>query len=154
VLLIDFGSIEFGMPVATDPACLEVSITFAPEEARRELGGRTAPSADAEWLRGAYRFPLDPFAVPHRYGKESWVAEAVRAIRGVARQLESSTAPFAIATASYLIRFASYCENGSAADRALAYELAARLVLAVGAHAGADTEMEQLSRSSEATVSA
>jgi hypothetical protein len=142
VLLIDFGSIEFGMPVATDPACLEVSLTFAPEEARNELGGRTAPAADADWLREAYRYPLEPFAVPDRYGRESWVADAVRAIRGVVRQLEPTTAAFAVATASYLFRYASYPDNGSAADRALAYELAAKLIIAVQAEAGTGTDQE------------
>lgn len=131
VLLIDFGSIEFGMPVVTDAACLEVSITFAPEEARAELTGRTAPTADAAWLRLAYQYPLEPFAVPQRYGRGAWVADAVRAIRGVVRQHEPSTATFAVAVASYLIRYASYADNGVLEDRALAYEIASRLVLAV-----------------------
>lgn len=133
VLLIDFGSIEFGMPVVTDAACLEVSITFAPEEARAELAGCSAPSADVDWLRSAYQFPLEPFAVPQRYGRGAWVADAVRAIRGVVRQHEPSTATFAVAVASYLIRYASYADNGALDDRALAYEMAARLVLAVRA---------------------
>lgn len=140
VLLIDFGSIEFGMPVATDPACLEVSLTFAAKDVRGELGGRIAPAADVAWLGEAYRYPLEPFAVPERYGREAWVADAVRAIRGVVRQLEPAAAPFAVATASYLIRYASYPDNGSTADRALAYGLAARLILAVRAEAGITAE--------------
>lgn len=143
VLLVDFGSIGYDMPVVTDPACLEVSLTFAPKEIRSELGGRTAPAADADWLREAYRYPLEPFAVPDRYGRESWVADAVRAIRGVVRQLEPATAPFAVATASYMIRYASYPDNGSVADRALAYELAAKLVLAAKVEAGAGTDQER-----------
>jgi hypothetical protein len=53
-----------------------------------------------------------------------------------------------------LIRYASYPENGSAADRALAYELATRLVLAVEAEVGIDAEIERPTMSSESTVAA
>jgi hypothetical protein len=112
----------------TDPACLEVSITFAPVEAQDEHSGRGTPATDAEWLRAAYRYPLEPFAVPPKFGREAWVADAVRAVRGAARQLESSAVAYAIAVASYLIRYASYEDSGTLIDRALAYELAANLI--------------------------
>jgi len=128
VLLIDFGSIAYGMPVVTDPACLEVSITFAPADAAPELGRSTSPAADAEWLRAAYQFPLEPFTVPRRDDHEGWLADAVRAVRSAARQHEASPVPYAIAVASYLVRYASYDDNGSIEDRSLAYELACGLV--------------------------
>lgn len=131
VLLIDFGSIEFGMPVATDPACLEVSVTFAPRDIAPELGDRSAPAADEAWLRAAYRFPLEPFTVPLRHGKDAWLSDAVRAIRAEDRKLEADPVPYAVAVASYLIRFAAYASNGTDADRGLAYELACNLFASV-----------------------
>lgn len=127
VLLIDYGSID-SMPVVTDPACLEVSITFAPADMRESLGLRMSPFHDAAWLRRAYQYPLEAFAVPPKFGRHAWVAEAVRAIRGATRQLESNPVAYAVAVASYLIRYASYTDNGALEDRALAYELAATLM--------------------------
>lgn len=130
VYLIDFGSIAYGMPVGTDAACLEVSVAFAPADVRGSLA-RGAPAADEVWLRAAYQFPLEPFAVPARAGRDRWLADTLRATRAADRQFETNPVPYAFAVASYLVRFASYADNGSVEDRALAYELACGLFCAV-----------------------
>lgn len=136
VLLIDFASVSRGCPLAMDPACLEVSIAFAPTDAASAMGRVMPPGADAEWLRRAYRYPLDPSAVPdrlagHVWAADAWVADALRAVRAEARKVEPSPLPYAVAVASYLIRYASHDDHASCACRALAYEFACDLVLNV-----------------------
>ena len=136
VLLIDFGSIESSMPVVTDAACLEVSITFPTPDAAVEMGGLPAPAQDADWLRAAYAYPLRAFGVRERYGRDAWVADAVKAIRGASHQEEPASTPYPVAVSAYLIRYASYADNGTLADRALAYELAAGLLVKVSEELG------------------
>ncbi len=131
VLLIDFGSIQRDLPLALDPACLEVSIGFCPAEVAKELG-RCLPSEDEKWLRENYEFPLDPADVePHSVLEQQHIAEAVRAIRAEARKVETNPIPYALAVAGYLFRYASFDDNGPVECRALAYELGCNLVLDV-----------------------
>jgi hypothetical protein len=130
VLLIDFGSIQRDLPLALDPACLEVSIAFCPSEVSEELD-RHSPCDDEKWLRKTYVFPLDPSDVRPDSVEQLHIAEAVRAIRAEARKVESNPLPYALAIASYLFRYASYHDNGAIECRALAYELGCNLVLAV-----------------------
>lgn len=127
VLLIDFGKILSAMPVATDAACLEVSMCFAPEASANALG-RRPPHQDSDWLFRAYSYPMDPHGVPPRDDSERWLAEAVRAVRGVARQHDPSAAAYAIAVVVYLLRYASYADNGPLDDRVVAYRIAAKLI--------------------------
>jgi hypothetical protein len=130
VLLIDYGSVRQDTIAASDPACLEVSLTFSSgDDSSTCPKVRIAP----DWYRAAYRYPLDPTGVPGLGGNDSWIGDAVRAIRSQARLIDPRSAPYALAVAGYLIRFASFDDNGTLADRALAYELAAALVSRVEA---------------------
>ena len=130
VLLIDYGSVRQDAIAASDPACLEVSLTFSSDdESSRCPTVRISP----DWYRAAYRYPLDPSGVPALKGSDSWIADAVRAIRSQTRLIEPRSAPYALAVAGYLLRFASFEDNGDVGDRALAYELASGLVLRVEA---------------------
>lgn len=130
VLLIDFGKMTPDMPIVADAACLEVSLTFPTDEGRAQLR-RSTPSIDLDWLNHAYTYPLEPHKVPARDDRERWLPDAVRAIRAVARQHEPSSASYAIAIVVYLLRYASFSDNGSIEDRVLAYRLACRLVTSV-----------------------
>jgi hypothetical protein len=132
VLLIDFGKIMYNMPVIADAACLEVSLTFPPNETRPHLG-RSVPTQDVDWLEHAYTYPMDPHAVPPRADDERWLPEVLRAIRGAARQHDPSTASYATGVLTYLLRYASYGDSGSLEDRALAYRLASRLAGCIAA---------------------
>jgi hypothetical protein len=130
VLLIDYGSVRQNAIAASDPACLEVSLTFSSDEDSSHCPSiRISP----EWYRAAYRYPLDPSGVPALKGSDSWVGDAVRAIRSQARLIEPRSVPYAVAVAGYLLRFASFEDNGAEGDRALAYELASALILRVEA---------------------
>jgi hypothetical protein len=130
VLLIDFGKTLYEMPIVADAACLEVSMAFAPDHSRSQLN-RLSPSDDANWLTRAYEYPMAPHAVPPRDDRDRWLSEALRAVRGAARQHDPSSVSYAVAIVVYLLRYASYADNGSVHDRALAYMLAARLTMAV-----------------------
>ena len=55
----------------------------------------------------------------------------MRAIRVQAQVIDPNPAAYAIAIVSYLVRFASFDNDASVEERALAYELACRLVAAV-----------------------
>lgn len=130
VLLIDYGSVRQNAIAASDPACLEVSLTFSSDEDSSHCPKvRISP----DWYRAAYRYPLDPSGVPALKGSDSWIGDAVRAIRSQARLIEPRSAPYAMAVAGYLLRFASFEDNGAVGDRALAYELASALILRVEA---------------------
>lgn len=132
VVLIDFGSVQSTAPLVSDPACLEVSLTFAgrtvPDSSWPETG---SPKVDAKWLRSVYKYPLEPSAVQVTSGAGAWLGQSVRAIRSQARQHEPEPTAYAVAVAAYLIRYASYDDHGTLADRALAYELACGLIEAV-----------------------
>jgi hypothetical protein len=138
VLLIDFASIQQDLPLAFDPACLEVSIAFCPKDQASELK-RKLPSEDRDWLLHAYTYPLHPADLPFRSGSQQHVAEAVRAIRAEARKAETSPIPYALAVGAYLLRYASYQDHAALSCRAFAYALASRLVVsaAIAAHAAA-----------------
>lgn len=133
VIVIDFERVTHG-PVISDRACLEVSLVFgapgpaAAGYARLPDGGSAAGIA---WLRATYIYPLNPANVPVLQS-EPKRADAVRALRGEARKCETDSIPYAVAVASYLLRVASFADN-PLEDRALAYELAASLLLGVDA---------------------
>jgi hypothetical protein len=130
VLVIDFGSFSANQPVATDFACLEVSVTFPPDQA--DEPARSAEAHDE--LRALYAFPA---AVPAARGgspQGRYQHDAVRAIRQELRQVEAELVAYPVAVAAYLIRYASYADNACLTERALAYELAAKLILEVECH--------------------
>lgn len=128
VLMIDYGSILRNAPVVADAACLEVSLYFAP-------GHASVPGVDTcppeRWRRAVCTYPLDVAGVPDVTGNTAgWLPNAVREIRAQAETIDPNPASYAPAVSAYLVRFAAY-DNAPLADRALAYELACRLVSAV-----------------------
>lgn len=132
VQMIDYGSVLQNAPVAADPACLEVSLCFPSSE--ESLMSVVRPSK--EWLRAAFRYPLDPADIANLQGTEAWLPQAVRAIRAQAVSVEPSRVVYSIAVASYLVRFASFDSHAPTEDRALAYELACELVAGVTREVG------------------
>jgi hypothetical protein len=56
------------------------------------------------------------------------LADALRAIRSAARERDDSRPAYAVAVASYLLRYASFDDHGELKERALAYEIAWSLV--------------------------
>jgi hypothetical protein len=130
VLMIDYGSVLNDAPVVADPACLEVSLSFpAVVDSTSDPLGLGHPSE--EWLRAIYRYPLDPPGVPSLSGSNGWLPQAIRTIRLQARADDPRPTAYAVAIASYLLRFASHDDSAPLAQRALAYELAASLIIAV-----------------------
>jgi hypothetical protein len=128
VLMIDYGSVLQNSPVVADPACLEVSLCFPPAE---ESPSIPIVRPSEEWRRAAYRYPVDATAVPTLLGTDAWLPTTVRAIRAHALEADPNPAPYAIAVASYLVRFASFHDHASVEERALAYELACQLTAEV-----------------------
>ena len=130
VSIIDYGSIAQNTLVAADAACLEVSLTFPPTEDQSQAAG---VGLSRDWRKAAYRYPLDPSAVPMLAGAGSWITDAVKAIRSQARLTESRPAPYALAVAGYLIRCASFADHASIEERTIAYEIACQLIVSVEA---------------------
>jgi hypothetical protein len=133
VIMIDYGGVLAEAPVAADAACLETSValpslTWDPAETIEQL----AP-VDEAWLRAAYTYPLTT-DVPSG-ANEAWRADSVRAIRANALQREPDPRVYAFAVAAYLLRYASFEGHAPLESRALAYELAARLVCHAEHHA-------------------
>ena len=128
VSIIDYGSIAENTLVAADAACLEISLTFPPTEDQSPGVGLSR-----DWRKAAYRYPLDPSAVPMLAGAGSWITDAVKAIRSQARLTEARPAPYALAVAGYLIRCASFADHASIEERAIAYEIACQLIVSVEA---------------------
>jgi hypothetical protein len=130
VSIIDYGSILQDTLAAADAACLEVSLTFPPNE---DLSTVAEFGLSRDWRRAAYHYPLDPSAVPTLVGAGSWITDAVRAIRSQARLVEARPAPYALAVAAYLMRSASFADHAPVEERATAYEIACQLVASVEA---------------------
>jgi hypothetical protein len=126
VILIDYGNVNAAAPLVADPACLEVSLSFP--SLTWDTPDALSPLSQAEegWLRSAYRYPLSQ-PVEVRLGKDEWICSAIRAVRSAAQQHEPDPIPYAIAVASYLIRYASFEDHAALQARALAYELACGL---------------------------
>lgn len=136
IIVIDFGNVMKG-PVVADAACLEASLAFRSRDLVAEAEGRQkAPRPlDADWLRAAYAYPLDPGQVdsgPRLVGAagrgRAALADALRAIRSAARERDDSRPTYAVAVASYLLRYASFDDHAELKERALAYEVACSLV--------------------------
>jgi hypothetical protein len=121
VSIIDYGSILQDTLAAADAACLEVSLTFPLNEGLSTVARFQLPR---DWLTAAYRYPLDPSAVQTLVGPDSWITDALRAIRSQVRLTEPRPAPYALAVASYLIRNASFANYAAVEERAMAYEIA------------------------------
>jgi hypothetical protein len=138
VLMIDFGSVRPDGPAVADPACLEVSLTFPPAD-DSSPGVLRAP---LDWRRGAYVYPLHPRHVPVLSGGGSWLETAVRQIRTQVRQFDESHIPYCVAVAAYLIRFASYADNGPEEERAVAYEIANDLIVGAAKNAATTQRAE------------
>jgi len=136
VIVIDFGNVMLG-PVVADTACLEVSISFPARDLAAEANGRRQRPRplDADWLRTAYAYPLDPVEVavgPRLLGaagrERAALCDALRTIRSAARESDDSRPAYAVAVASYLLRFAAFDDHADTNERALAYEIACTLV--------------------------
>lgn len=91
-LIIDYANIKVGAPACLDPACLEVDLVL----------GRARPS---RFLRSAYSWPISPLAPSVRQQCETWLWEAVRAIR-VEAEVFTQPSAYAIALVGYLLRLA------------------------------------------------
>ena len=91
-LIIDYANIEVGAPACLDPACLEIDLVL----------GHARPS---HFLRSAYSWPISPLAPSVRQQCETWLWEAVRAIR-VEAELHTQPTAYAIALVGYLLRLA------------------------------------------------
>jgi hypothetical protein len=136
VIVIDFGNVMQG-PVIADAACLEVSLSFRSRDLAAEAKGRRQPPRplDADWLRTAYAYPLEPGQVdagPRLLGaagrERTALCDALRAIRSAARERDESRPAYAVAVASYLLRYAAFDDHADTDERALAYEIAYTLV--------------------------
>lgn len=126
-IIIDYGNVRMGLPLVADPACLEVSLTFMPSFLQK-VPRRAVLSAYKEVV-DAYRFPLAPTSAERLedlVGKTS--AAMVRRIREVSAGLDENPTSYSFAVAAYLLRFACYPDNGTLADRSVAYEIAALLL--------------------------
>lgn len=136
VIVIDFGNVMQG-PVVADAACLEVSLSFRSRNLAAEAEGRRQPPRplNASWLRMAYAYPLEPGQVDvgarllGAAGRErTALCDALRAIRSAARERDDSRPVYAVAVASYLLRYAAFDDHADTDERALAYEIACTLV--------------------------
>jgi hypothetical protein len=139
VSIIDYGSILQDTLAAADAACLEVSLTFPPNEDLSTVARFQLPR---DWLRAVYRYPLDPSAVPTLAGAGSWITDALRAIRSQVRLTEPRPAPYALALAGYLIRSASFADHAPVEERAIAYAIACHLVVSVEVELSRDDSRE------------
>lgn len=129
VIMIDYGSVASEAPLVLDPACLEVSLAFPPGHPAALLYAGTPAE---QWLRALYRYPLRIAGVPGTvrppvHGGE-WLTDAVRAIRMQAFALEPDPDVYAMVVGTYLLRYASFGDQASIADRALAYQCGCQLV--------------------------
>jgi hypothetical protein len=130
-VIIDYGSVESGRPLLVDPACLEVSLTFPPTYL---VPQRPAPRLPLRaLLLSAYRYPLRAGATKElRQALGRSCCLMVRRIREIARDIDDNPTGYPITVAAYLLRYCSYGDNASVADRSVAYELAARLFIDAG----------------------
>ena len=132
-MIIDCSSTADRVPVVADAACLEVSLVFPFDGEDSWL--KDGAEAAREWLRAAYQAPLNAAGVPPSgVGEAGRLADAVRAIRMAAWQYETNPIVYAFAVGSYLIRYASYADNGTLDRRAVAYALACRLFAGIAEH--------------------
>jgi len=125
VVLIDYATVTLNAPRICDHACLEVSLAFPPPF----LFEANPPDATFElWCRSAFEYPLRRRAVAILTGTHKAICRSIRGIRDAVARDEEDPASYAIAVAAFLLRFASYEDNGSPERRRLAYELAAQLM--------------------------
>lgn len=116
VVLIDFYKSDTG-PAVADPACLEVDLVF-----------KRAKNISKALKLGLYKLPLRLPPIHADVGQDSiWLLDAVRAIRMIAIS-EPDRDAYIFAIACYLIRFASFEDNGSGRSRGLAVCIASRLI--------------------------
>jgi len=128
VMMIDYGSVRQGAPLAADYACLEISLTFPPQD---EVSGEDAPTT--EWLHAMYQSPLRRNALTD--GAPTRIARSVEAIRQGAQAVVSGQ-EYVAALAAYLLRAAAYPDHAEVRQRALAYSLASKLFLSAFPAAG------------------
>lgn len=127
--LIDFGRSQRKAPTVVDPACLEVNLVF---QANPEFDLKLLANPDwLKWIRDRYKYPLLNTSIVPLPNSLTWLDSAVTAIRGRVVRIESNNPyPYTIAVAAYLLRCASYSDYDIRL-RALAYELACDLMVAV-----------------------
>jgi hypothetical protein len=125
VVLIDFaGSRDLG-PAARDLAALDVSIGFDVANANGEW-------LEDETLRGLFSHPILPCLSASRDGR----IDAIRQLRSHAMGEAIGISEYETALACHLLRFAKFptppeALHGTAELKAIAYELAADLVLSI-----------------------
>ena len=112
VILIDFGCTTTG-PTVADFACLEVSLALHSD-------------LDDQTISELYKYPLLT-PEPQVWEHTCWLKSAIRRIRLTANEYEPLPKPYIFAVASFLLRYASYADNGSLVHRALIFSLAAQL---------------------------
>ena len=125
-VIIDYGSVEPGRPLLIDPACFEVSLAFPPNYLVPQKPAPRLPFRAL--LLSAYRYPLRAGVTKELHdvvGRSCSLM--VRRIREIARKVDDNPTGYPIAVAAYLLRYCSYGDNASVADRSVAYELAAHL---------------------------
>lgn len=132
VIMIDYGSVTSEAPLVLDPACLEVSLAFPQGDPEAVIRAGTPAE---HCLRTLYRFPLQAVGVQWTSTPSAreleWLVQAVRAIRMQALALEPDPQVYGLVLGGFLLRYASFGDQASIADRALAYECGCQLVLSV-----------------------
>jgi Phosphotransferase enzyme family len=113
--LIDFYKTTEG-PAVSDPACLEVDLLF-----------KHGAALDESFLRSLYKYPLGVPSLDARRPNREWLWDSVRAIRMFGILAEGDSKAYMFAVVAYLLRFASYPDNGPLKTRALAFALAVEL---------------------------
>lgn len=120
--LIDFYKTTEG-PAVSDPACLEIDLLF-----------KHGAAADESFLRSVYKYPLGVPSLNVRRHKMEWLWDSVRAIRMFGMLAEGDWQAYVFAIVAYLMRFASYPDNGPLKTRALAFALANDLSRELASH--------------------
>ncbi|HEY4303423.1 MAG TPA: hypothetical protein VGM82_03090 [Gemmatimonadaceae bacterium] len=127
VVIIDYATVTPSSPFVVDPACLEVSLVFPPTF-MLPAGWSNFP--DPDWLRRAFQYP---FTITNLGGPgaESSLVGAIEVIRRRMKKSGEDRAVYGMGVAAFLLRFASFEDNGTRERRVIAYEIAATILEAV-----------------------
>jgi len=120
--IIDFYKTTEG-PGVSDPACLEIDLLF-----------KQGSTVDESFLRSVYKYPLGVPSLDARRPGMEWLWDSVRAIRMFGILTEGDCKAYVFAVVAYLLRFASYADNGPLKSRALAFALAFELSQELESH--------------------
>lgn len=126
VSLIDFGRVSMGAPLALDPACLEVSLAFPPSDFSFDLPMDS--TVYSSWLRHIYTYPISTKSFYVCGVQNSWLSEALRAVRHESQEIEPDIRVYSLSVAAFLMRAASFADYADLALRSLAFELSTKLI--------------------------